>query len=267
MEDKGIEKVEERELEQAEAHLKKADVDLKEARAAEEAAANEVDKALQEIKEAEAHHHHEIHFTVDGEPEETERREMTPDEIIREFGKKDPSTNYLVEIEGGHQEVNYRDKGSVPIKLHNGMHFQIISLEPTTVSDGRIRTGIEVFIEGLRDLGYSPAALPERPDHIVLDYEVMSGRFSGRKVRHGFIVSADFPMTAPSGPHVSPHIHPINTSGGHPTGAIHHDQAQPFEAGAGGAWQYWSRTFPNWGQSKKTVAAYMSHIYRLWDSQ
>ena len=252
MEDKGIEK---------------AEVALKEVRAAEEAVENEVEKALQEIKEAEIHHHHEIHFTVDGEPEETERHEMTPDEIIREFGKKDPSTNYLVQIEGGHQKVSYRDKGRVPIKLHNGMNFQIISLGPTPVSDGRIRTGVEVFIEGLRDLGYSPVALPEKPDHIVIDYEVPTGRFAGQRVRHGFIVPTDFPMIAPSGPHVSPQIHPINTGGEHPGGAVHHAQAEPFEAGAGGSWQYWSRPFPNWGQSKKTVAAYMSHIYRLWDSQ
>ncbi len=254
-------------FEQADAHLKKAEADLNAARIAEEAAKHEVEEALQEIKEAEAHHHHEIHFTVDGEPEETERREMTPDEIISEFGSKDPSTNYLVQIKGIHEKVSYRDQGSVPIKLHNGMQFQIISLEPTPVSDGPIRTGVQVFIEGLRDLGYNPAMLPGKPDHIVIDYEVLTGRFSGQRVRHGFIVPADFPMTAPSGPHVSPHIHPINTSGNHPTGAVHQTQAQPFETGAGGAWQYWSRPVNNWGQSKKTVAAYMSHIYRLWDSQ
>jgi len=74
---------------------------------------------------------------------------MTPDEIISEFGGKDPSTNYLVRIEGGHQEASYRDQGSVPIKLHNGMHFQIISLGPTPVSDGPIRTSV----------GYSSRAL------------------------------------------------------------------------------------------------------------
>jgi len=86
MENKDFEGTEERELEQAEADLKKAKTDLKEARAAEEAAEHEVEEALQEIKEV-SHHHHEIHFTVDGEPEETEQREITPDEIISEYGK------------------------------------------------------------------------------------------------------------------------------------------------------------------------------------
>ncbi|MGA2402416.1 MAG: hypothetical protein ABSG91_12050 [Syntrophobacteraceae bacterium] len=266
MEKKEFEGKESRELEQAEALLKKAESDLEKARTAEEAAEHEIDEALQEIKEAEAHHDHEIHFTVDGEPDETTRREMTPDEIISEFGGKDPAINYLVRIEGGHQQASYRDQGSVPIKLHNGMHFQIISLGPTPVSDGPIRSSIEVFVEGLKALGYSLAALPGKPDHAVIDYEVPTGRFAGKKVRLGFIVPADFPMTPPSGPHVSPRIHPITGGGGqHPTGGVSHSPS--FEEGAGGEWQYWSRSFPDWAQSKKTAAAYMNHIYRLWDSQ
>lgn len=265
MENKDFEGTEERELEQAEADLKKAETDLKEARAAEEAAEHEVEEALQEIKEV-SHHHHEIHFTVDGEPEETEQREITPDEIISEYGKRDPMTNYLVQIQGNHTE-SYRDRGSQPIRLHNGMRFQIISLGPTPVSESAIRTGVDVFILGLDALGYKPITLPGKPDHVVIDYEVETGRFAGQKVRLGFIVPSDSPVTPPSGPHVSPQILPINTSGEHPTGAVHHAQALPFEVGAGGAWEYWSRPFPNWAESKKTVAVYMSHIWRLWDSQ
>ena len=126
MENKGIE--------QAEAHLKKAEADLEAAVAAEKAADNEVEEALQELREAE--HQHVIQFTVDGEPCETERREVTPDEIIREFGAKDPATNYLVQIKGNHK-VSYQGKGSEPIKLHNNMKFQIISTGPTPVSEGR----------------------------------------------------------------------------------------------------------------------------------
>lgn len=77
---------------------------------------------------------HKIRFTVDGEPCETERREMTPDEIIREFGGKDPAANYLVQIEGNHK-TSYQGRGSEPIKLHNNMNFQIISTGPTPVSE------------------------------------------------------------------------------------------------------------------------------------
>jgi hypothetical protein len=266
MEKQDVDGMEERELEQAEDHLRKAEADLEASRAAERTAELEINEALQEIEGAE-HHRREIHFVVDGEAEETEKREMTPDEIIRQYGRKDPATNYLIQIEGGHEKISYRDHGSEAIKLHNGMQFQIISLEPTPVSEGPIRSGVEVFIDALKVLGYSPVTLSGEPDHVMIDYEVQSGRFVGKKVRHGFIVPSDFPVTPPSGPHVSPQIYPINTNGGHPTGAVHHTQALPFEAGAGGAWEYWSRPVPDWARSKKTVAVYMSHIWRLWASQ
>jgi hypothetical protein len=209
---------------------------------------------------------HEIHFTVDGEPYETTQRELTPNEIIRRFAQKDPATHYLVQIEGHHRE-SFQGKGDTPIKMHNEMKFQVISIGPTPVSDVNV-TGPEAFSRGLAALGYRPEPLPSKADHIVFDYEVESGKFAGTKVRHGFIVPADFPLTPPSGPHVSPHIHPINTNGGpHPTGSVHQSHAAAFQDALGGVWQYWSRPFPDWAASKKTVAAYMSHIWRLWDSQ
>jgi hypothetical protein len=123
-----------------------------------------------------------------------------------------------------------------------------------------VSTGVEVFTKGLHELGYSPVALEGRPDHIVIDYVILTGRFADQKVQIGFVVPGDFPMTPPSGPHVSPQIHPMVSGGTHPTGGIH---ASPF----GGGWQYWSRPFQNWAQSKKTVAAYMSHVWRLWETQ
>ena len=265
MERKGEEQ-ERTELEQAVAHLETAEADLKTARAAEEAAEHEIEEALEELKEATAHHH-EIHLSVDGEPYETKKHEMTADEIIREFGTKDPATHYLVQIGTG-PKISYKGKGGEPIKLHEGMRFQIISTGPTPVSDGQIRTGVEVFIQELGTLGYSPVALPGLPNHVIIDYVVETGRFAGQRVRHGFIVPADFPVTPPSGPHVSPHMHPIKTDGVHPTGAVHQSHALPFVAGAGGQWQYWSRPFSGWAQAgRKSVATYLSHVWRLWDSQ
>jgi hypothetical protein len=77
--------------------------------------------------------HHEIHFFVDGEPHETDKRELTPNEIIKDFGEKDPATHYLVRIEGHHRD-SYEGKGNDPIKLHNGERFQIVSTGPTPVS-------------------------------------------------------------------------------------------------------------------------------------
>jgi hypothetical protein len=209
-------------------------------------------------------HDHEIHFSVDGEPEETRRAVWTPNEIINDFGKKDPSTNYLVQIDG-HHRVSYQGKGEDPIKIHEGEKFQIISTGPTPVSDGIVKTGVELFVEGLNAQGYVPAVVAGKPDHVVFDYIVQSGSHAGRQVKLGLIIPGDFPLQPPGGPHVSPHIHALNGEGQHPAGRVH---ASPsFQESMGGQWQYWSRPFPGWATTRKTVAAYMSHIWRLWDSQ
>jgi hypothetical protein len=78
-------------------------------------------------------HHHEIHFFVDGERFDTDRRDWTPNEIIKRFGNKDPSTHYLVRIEGHHRH-SYEGKGNEAIKIHDGEKFQIVSTGPTPVS-------------------------------------------------------------------------------------------------------------------------------------
>jgi len=126
---------------------------------------------------------------------------------------------------------------------------------------------LTLFMDGLRSLGFQPVTLPDRSDCVVFDYVVESSKFAGRTVRLGFIVPPDFPNTPPTGPHVSPHIHPLCQSGAHPTGGIHQEHAVPFVTGVGGEWQYWSRPFPGWAEERKTVAVYLSHIWRLWDTQ
>ena len=128
-------------------------------------------------------------------------------------------------------------------------------------------TGPEVFITGLRTLGYHPQTLPGKPDHVVIDYVVENGKFAGRALRLGLIVPQDFALTPPSGLHVSQLIHPVKSGGEHPTGGVHRDHARPFEEALGGEWQYWSRPFPGWGSSRRTVSAYMNHVWRLWDTQ
>ena len=123
---------------------------------AEQTAMHDIEEAVEELREAE-HHPREIHFTVDGEEYETTKRELTPNEIIREFGKKDPATNYLVEIKGDHK-ISFQGKGDEKIKMHDCMNFQIVSTGPTPVSDS---CGPDAFIEGLRRLGYE-AQTPAR---------------------------------------------------------------------------------------------------------
>ena len=56
-----------------------------------------------------------------------------------------------------------------------------------------MQTGTDVFLEGLRGLGFAPTPVAGRPDHVVIDYEVENGKFAGTKLRLGFIVPPDFP--------------------------------------------------------------------------
>jgi hypothetical protein len=128
-------------------------------------------------------------------------------------------------------------------------------------------TGVAAFLKGLHDLGYAPIVLDGKPDHVAIDYSVESGKFAGTKLKLGFIVPADFPVNPPGGIHVGALIHPVQGGGTHPTGGIHRERAAPFQQGLGGAWQYWSRPAAGWATCKKTVAAYMSYVWRLWDSQ
>lgn len=209
---------------------------------------------------------HQIDFTVDGEPYETTDKEMTPDAILKLVGR-DPTSSYLVQIQGDHQ-VSYQGKGSEPIKLHKNIKFQVISTGPTPVSDPvNNMTGVARFAAELTALGYKVEALLSKPDHIYFEYIVPCGKHKGRTLLIGLIVPNDFPATAPGGPHISEAIHPINTDGEHPTGRVHKSQAEPYQTALSGDWQYWSRPFLEWGKTKKTVAGYLSHIWRLWESQ
>ncbi|MBS0411139.1 MAG: hypothetical protein JSR86_14565 [Proteobacteria bacterium] len=200
----------------------------------------------------------EIHFKVDNEPETTTEPLLTPNYIIQEFGRRDPSTNYLVKIKGRDTD-SYQGKGDIPIEVKNGDHFQCVSVGPTPVSDTQAVFGVAAFIAGLAELGFEANTLSGEPDHVWIDYEVPTGRLAGQKVRLGFIVPGDFPVTPPTGPHVSPRVWPINPGAQHPERA--HESAS-----FGPAWEYWSRPISDWARSR-TVAAYMAHVWRLWHTQ
>lgn len=210
----------------------------------------------------------QITIWVDGEPYEPPTRKMTPNDIITQAAGKNPAENYLVRITG-RENISYKDKGDVPIRLREGMKFQVIFTGATPVSDPAAKTGVDHFMAGLRELGFKPSAMAGHPGHLIFDYTVQNGKMTGKEVKLGLVIPSDFPMTPPSGPYVSPEIHPISPdSNPHPKGAVHKEQAKVFDANAGGAWQYWSRPFPGWGQNgKRTVAAYMAHIWNLWETQ
>jgi hypothetical protein len=116
------------------------------------------------------------------------------------------------------------------------------------------------LIRELTELGYSPH---ERGDGFIeFDYEVELGPLAGRVMKLALMPPPDWPLSPPSGPHVSPRILPTNTSAelGHPLGGIHE------AAHLGPDWQYWSRPATHWAQSERNAAAYIAHIRRLFDT-
>jgi hypothetical protein len=115
------------------------------------------------------------------------------------------------------------------------------------------------FIDQLKALGYSPEDLGN--NRVCFPYTIPVGKFIGQQIKLGFVVGEDFPANPPGGLHVSPHLLPINGSGTHPSGGIHDNQ----EFGAG--WQYWSRPFPAWANTDRTVRTYMAHIRHLFETQ
>jgi hypothetical protein len=88
----------------------------------------------------------------------------------------------------------------------------------------------------------------------VVDYVIPVGPEPGRRIRLGFVVPPDFPLTPPSGPYVSPRL-------GHPHGAV--NEAPQF----GPDWEYWSRPFPGWQLSDRSVRTYIAHIRHLFQQR
>jgi hypothetical protein len=113
------------------------------------------------------------------------------------------------------------------------------------------------FVNQLRELGYAPAVVDG--GRVVFAYEVPAGRFKGKQIQLGFIVNDDFPINPPSGPHISPPLMPEHPSNDipHPDGAVH---PSDFGSLVGGTWQYWSRPYPYWSATDRSVRAYMKHI-------
>jgi hypothetical protein len=119
------------------------------------------------------------------------------------------------------------------------------------------------FIQELRDLGYQvdDSPNPQLQDNIVVrfPFRIPLGTKAADEITLAFIVPADYPMTCPSGPYLSPQVLPINTSTNEPPYGGVSDASGVF----GDNWQYWSRPYNGWAQSDRNARAYMRHIKHL----
>lgn len=120
--------------------------------------------------------------------------------------------------------------------------------------------GKEAFVLGLKELGYTAEDLG--PSRVAFPYTIKDGRFKDRAIKVGIDVPADFNVTCPTGPHISPCLIPMNPSG------AGNDRAatSPF----GSEWQYLSRPFRDqqqgWNRTGRDVKAYLHHVRQILDT-
>lgn len=118
--------------------------------------------------------------------------------------------------------------------------------------------GKSAFVEGLKALGFDPE---DRGDNrLAFKYTIGAGRFKDRIITVGIDVPADFDVTCPTGPHITPRLIPINT------GAM--GNARAADSNFGPEWEYLSRPFSDpqqsgWGRTNRDVKAYLKHIKRI----
>lgn len=86
-------------------------------------------------------------------------------------------------------------------------------------------------------------------DFVIFSYNIPIGARIGQSTKLALARAADWPLSCPPGPHVSPRL-------GHPDGAVH-------ESPLGPEWEYWSRPFPGWATSPRNFRTYMGHIRAL----
>lgn len=107
------------------------------------------------------------------------------------------------------------------------------------------QVGAAGFLAALTAHGYAAA---RQGDLAVFPYTIEVGSRAGQQVRIGLLIPADWPMTPPPGPHVSPRL-------GHPHGAVS-------GSALGDDWEYWSRPAQNWA-ADRSMRAYLRHLRTL----
>lgn len=106
------------------------------------------------------------------------------------------------------------------------------------------------FINQLKSLGYNTQELPHNV--IAIEYVVPVGKNRGKKTLLGFPVDNDFPMNCPAGLH-------FNSSEDNWEEPTQNVSTSPIGLG----WRYWSRRFPDWNRTDKSVKTFMAHVRNI----
>ena len=115
----------------------------------------------------------------------------------------------------------------------------------------------ETMINQLEELGYKIVRYPH--EFVGFLFTIPHGRFRNQQVEIA-LQSPDFPDIPPPGPYIKPFLLPIKPAAGdHPYCGVH-DRKLPTEE-----FQYWSRTFPEWDLTDRTMRTYLAFLRKLFD--
>ncbi|MBI4005732.1 MAG: multiubiquitin domain-containing protein [Gammaproteobacteria bacterium] len=194
----------------------------------------------------------EIVFFIDKEKFTTDDKTQTAAQLLK-LAKEDPAETTLV-LKKGNDLTKFKDEDIVTIK--NGMHFVVFHDGPTPVS----YFGPERFVGELIELGYKPeliAASDNNKYAILRDYEVLLGKFIGRKIDLGMLATNDFPVSVTSAIHVraNPQLFEKQdtvTNVRNITDSV-----------LGSEWRYWSINF-NWkkGYSTRRLMSKINTVFQ-----
>ena len=112
-------------------------------------------------------------------------------------------------------------------------------------------SGVERFVEELRELGYEPKR--HGPDEVSFEYEIENGPRDGALIELGFVVPPSWPIEPPHGPCYRPAI--LREAG------IQEGVHQGRHLGP--EWDHWSRPFEGWARVEQSLRSYMRLIRNL----
>lgn len=107
------------------------------------------------------------------------------------------------------------------------------------------------FINQLKALGFETQELNQSIVSIRLVIPI--GKNKGKQVSLGFQVQEDFPMNCPAGLH-------FNASG---VDGWKEPTQNVSDSPLGSGWRYWSRRFPDWNRTDRTVKTFLAHVRNI----
>lgn len=194
----------------------------------------------------------EIVFFIDKEKFTIDDEAQTAAQLL-ELAKEEPAETTLV-LKQGNDLKKFKDEDIVNLK--NGMHFVVFHDGPTPVS----YFGPDRFVDELTELGYKPELIVASDSNkyaILPSYEVLLGKFIGKKIDLGMLATNDFPMSVTSAIHVRANPQLFDNKD------TVKNVRNITDSVLGPEWRYWSINF-NWqkGYSTRRLMSKINTVFQ-----